>query len=228
VKNVIIPPEERALHSFDRKVREAVLAFEITRRYSKDQILEWYLNEIYYGNLSYGVEAAAQTYFGKRAVDLTLAESAMLAGLVQAPSRYSPYTDPAAAKARQADVLDLMVRRGSISAAEAEAAKAVELVFKPSSYPIIAPHFVNYVRDRLEATYGRRLIEQGGFRVITTLDLDLQRKAEKAVADGVKRLAAIDASNAGYRARIRNHGHSCFLCEIVIRSQFHTTYEPEA
>lgn len=196
VKNVIIPPEERAVQSFDRKLREAVLAFEITRRYSKDQILEWYLNEIYYGNLSYGVEAAARTYFGKSAVDLTLAESALLAGLVQAPSRYSPYTDPAAAKARQGDVLDLMARRGMISAAEADAAKAVELTFQPPSYPIVAPHFVNYVRDRLEATYGRRLIEQGGFRVITTLDLDLQKQAEKAVADGVKRLAAIDATNA--------------------------------
>ncbi|MFN8532137.1 MAG: PBP1A family penicillin-binding protein [Dehalococcoidia bacterium] len=196
VKNVIIPPEERMEHSFDRKIREAVLAFEITRRYSKDQILEWYLNEIYYGNLSYGIEAAAQTYFGKRAADLTLAESALLAGLVQSPARYSPYTEPALARARQADVLDLMVRRGSITAAEAESAKAVELTFQPPVYPIAAPHFVTYVRDRLEATYGRRLIEQGGFRVITTLDLELQHKAEKAVADGVKKLAPINASNA--------------------------------
>ncbi|GIW10212.1 MAG: penicillin-binding protein 1A [Dehalococcoidia bacterium] len=195
VKNVIIPPEERFTHSFTRKLREAVLAFEITRRYSKDQILEWYLNEVYYGNLSYGVEAAAQTYFGKHAADLTLAESAFLAGLVQAPARYSPSSDLAAAKARQSEVLELMVRRGFITTAEAEAARQAELHFRSPGFPMTAPHFVTYVRERLEATYGRRLIEQGGLRVVTTLDLELQQLAERTVQEGVRQLAGIGATN---------------------------------
>ena len=105
VRNLLLPQEERSQRTLKRKVKEAILAAEISRRYSKETILELYLNEIFYGNMAYGIEAAAQTYFGKHASELTLAEASFLAGLPQAPARYDPYTNFQAARARQADVL---------------------------------------------------------------------------------------------------------------------------
>ncbi|HLH22637.1 MAG TPA: PBP1A family penicillin-binding protein [Chloroflexota bacterium] len=198
VKNVLIPPEERYEVSFSRKIREAILAFQLSRTYSKDQILEMYLNEIYYGNLAYGVEAAAQTYFGKSVQDLSLAECAMLAGLPQLPAVYDPFKDPAAAHQRQAQVLDLMVRHGYIDAATAEAAKAEPLTYTtPDAGRIVAPHFVMYVRDLLAQKYGQRALFQAGLRVYTTLDPDTQRIAEEVVAKHIPTLARQDARNAG-------------------------------
>jgi 1A family penicillin-binding protein len=198
VKNVLIPPEERMEASLNRKIREAVLAYQISQTYTKEQILEMYLNEIYYGNLAYGVEAAAQAYFGKSVRDLTLAEAAMLAGLPQAPAIYDPFKDPTAAKGRQSDVLDLMVRHGFLDSEAAQAAKAEPLRYAPpSTSSLLAPHFVMYVRDVLLQHYGQRGLLDSGFRVYTTLDLETQRVAEEMVARHVPTLARQDARNAG-------------------------------
>src|SRR3972149_2637535 len=124
---LLLSPEERAQRTYSRKAREIILAAEITRRYSKDEILELYLNEIYYGNLAYGIEAAAGTYFGKTAVDLTLAEAALISGLPQLPAYYDPYAHPDRAKKRQGVVLGLMVEAGYITEEQADAAWAEPL-----------------------------------------------------------------------------------------------------
>jgi len=192
VKNVYLDPEV----SISRKLKEAFLAAEITRRYSKDQILEMYLNEIYYGNLAYGIEAAAETYFGKRAEDLNLAECSLLAGLPQAPAIYDPYVNLEDAKARQATVLELMVGQGFIAPAQAEAALAEELQFIPLKIDMRAPHFVMYVRELLERQYGPEGLYRGGLQVYTTLDLEWQELAQEIATGHVQRLAEHDVGNA--------------------------------
>ena len=131
VKNVLIPEDERYQQTPSRKIREALLAYQITQKISKSQILALYLNEIFYGNQAYGVEAASQAYFGKRARELTLAEASMLAGLPQSPAVYNPLVNPVAAKARQAYVLEQMVRHGFITEAEANEAQQAELRYQP-------------------------------------------------------------------------------------------------
>ena len=196
-KNVLLDQEERTDQSYTRKLREMVLAFQISQRFSKDRILEMYLNEIYYGHLSYGIEAAAQTYFGRHASELTLAEAAMLAGLPQAPSRYDPLVDPLAAKDRQAHVLDRMVNQGYITREEAEQAKAEELHFRADrDVRIQAPHFVMYVRQLLEQKYGANLLYRGGLKVTTTLNLDWNRMAENSIRDHLQYLRKQNANNA--------------------------------
>jgi len=195
VKNVLIPEEQRAERSVVRKIREIILAVEIERRYSKEQILEWYLNRINYGNLSYGIEAASNSYFGIAAKDLDLAQASMLVGLPQAPARYSPLTNPQAATSRQEVVLGLMVRNGAITSDQASAALAQELVYRRARFDIKAPHFVQYVRERLEERYGRAVVERGGLRVTTTLDLALQRRAEELALANTDRLKAQQAQN---------------------------------
>ncbi len=181
VKNVYIPEEERSSLSVLRKLREAILSIELTRRFSKDQILEYYLNENNYGNLSYGIEAAAQSYFGKTARDLDLAEASLLAGIPQAPARYSPLLNPGPAKERQIAVLDIMVRQNFVSKAEAEAAKTQKLEYETPTFDIKAPHFVIYIRELLAERYGARALYRDGLQVTTTLDLDMQELAEKIV-----------------------------------------------
>ncbi len=195
VKNVLIPPEERGLRvgidAYNRKAKEIILALEITRRYSKDQILEMYLNEIYYGNMAYGVEAAAESYFGKQAKDLSLAESAMLAALPQAPAWNSPLTNPEQAKKRQAIVLDAMAREGYITPEQAFKAKNEKLRYasQKEQFGIEAPHFVFYVRDLLEKKYGADLVTRGGLTIITTMDLDMQKVAERVAREKIQKLA---------------------------------------
>ena len=149
VKNTLLTPEQTP----DRKIKEAILAWEVSRRYSKDRILELYLNEVYYGNLAYGVEAAAQTYFGRSASDLDLAELTFIAGLPQAPSAYDPYVNPQAARGRQDYVLEQMVRHGMVTREQADAARAKPIALRPKqeSGPVQAPHFVNFVRQLLGA-----------------------------------------------------------------------------
>jgi penicillin-binding protein 1C len=198
VKNVIIPPEERAQRDISRKIKEAILALEITRRYGKDQILEWYLNTVFYGNMAYGVEAAAQNYFGKHVQDLSLAECAMLAVLPNAPATHSPLTNPDEARIRQHLVLDAMYRQGYITYEDIVAAKAEQLHYAAVRYDIEAPHFVMYVRQLLEERYGSDLLYQGGLKVYTTIDLDLQHTAEEIAARHVEELQADErnASNA--------------------------------
>lgn len=188
-RNLLLGPEERAERTLRRKVREAILAWRLTRRYSKDEILALYLNETYYGNMAYGVEAAAQAYFDKHAADLDLAECAMLAGLVQAPSAYNPLENMAAAKSRQAAVLELMVKQGYIAAEQAQQAREEKLYFAAAPFAIRAPHFVMYVRALLEEEIGLERLEQGGLSIYTTLDLDLNETARDIVRYRLGRLA---------------------------------------
>ncbi|MFZ2421892.1 MAG: transglycosylase domain-containing protein [Anaerolineae bacterium] len=187
VKLVFLSPER----TLDRKVKEAILAAEITRTYPRDRILEIYLNEIYYGSAAYGIETASQTYFGKAALDLTLAEASLLAGLPQAPSYYDPYTNPTGAKARQAVVLRLMVKEGYITPQEADAAwlawDAQSIPLVPLHYTFEAPHFVVYVREQLERAYGPEILYKGGLQVYTTLDNDLQKLAEETARTRIAR-----------------------------------------
>lgn len=178
--------------TLSRKIKEAILSIEISKKYSKDEILGMYLNQIPYGSNAYGVEAAAQTYFGKHASQLTLAESALLASLPQAPSYYSPYgnhTDRL--KARQEYALDQMARLGYITQAQADDAKKVNIFseLKPDTENITAPHFVIYVKEYLEKKYGEQAVEQGGLKVYTTLDWDKQKIAEEAISDNAEKNA---------------------------------------
>ncbi len=191
VKLVFLSSERSA----ERKIKEAILAAEVSRRYSKEQILEIYLNEVYYGNLAYGVDAAAETYFGKDVGDLTLAEAALLAGLPQAPAYYDPYTFPERVKERQAVVLRLMVESGSITPAEADAAWLEPLAYVPVRYDFLAPHFTLYVRQQLETLLGPEALYRVGLNVTTSLDLELQNTAQAIVAEQVQALAARNVSN---------------------------------
>lgn len=195
VKLVFLSPER----SVSRKVKEAVLAAEITRRYDKNTILELYLNEIYYGHLAYGIEAAAQIYFNVSARDLTLAQAALLAGLPQSPATYDPLQNPEAAKNRQADVLRLMVEAGFITPEQADAAWLEPLSYYGQGLDAIqlnkAPHFVMLVRSQIEQLYGPELLYRGGLQIYTTLDPALQQAAEEQVRQGVARLRERQVSN---------------------------------
>ncbi|HEY1016692.1 MAG TPA: PBP1A family penicillin-binding protein, partial [Herpetosiphonaceae bacterium] len=195
VRNVLLPPEERAQQTPSRKIREMILAYRITKEYSKEQVLALYLNEIPYGNSAYGAEAAALAYFGIHARDLSLAQSALLAGLPQSPSQLDPLVNPSAAKARQRIVLDRMVATGSITRQQADAAFAETLYVKPAQVDLRAPHFVFYVRDQLEARYGPELLYRGGLRVTTTLDPKWQDAAQAEVAKRIEEIRGQNATN---------------------------------
>lgn len=190
VKNVLIAPEERAVVSYDRKVRELILAVRISDEYSKDQILEWYLNTNFYGNLAYGVEAAARVYYGKSARDLSLAEASMLAAIPQSPG-INPIDDFPAAKERQKFVLDAMVAQSYITPDEAAIAYQTELDLKPPEqrFNLLAPHFSIAARKQLEQMFGPTLVHRGGLVVYTTLDYDLYLQAECAARSHVARLS---------------------------------------
>lgn len=206
-RNLLLSPEERNQETASRKIKEIVLAIETERRYKKEQILEIYLNENNYGNLAYGIEAAARTYFQKRARDLNLAEAALLAGLPQSPALHDPFVNPDGALARQKDVLRLMVEatqsghltpgitQAEANAAAAEMAQRINTLTSPRS-DIPAPHFVQFVRQQVEAEFGPDLLYRGvGLRIHTTLDLDLQRIAEEELRAGVANLADRNATN---------------------------------
>jgi 1A family penicillin-binding protein len=196
-RNLLMSPEERYEQTLTRKLREAILAWRITHRYTKDEILTLYLNEIYFGNLAYGVEAAAQTYFGKHARDLDLAECAMLAGLPQSPPYHNPFENPDNAKARQAVVLNLMVKHGYITADQARRAGEEKLYYAPPPFDIQAPHFVMYVRGLLEQELGLERLEQGDLQIHTTLDLDLNKTARDIVRQKLAGLANCQAGSSG-------------------------------
>ncbi len=193
VKNAILTSEK----TYTRKIKELVLSYQIERKFSKDQILKLYFNEIPYGSVAYGIESAAQIYFGKSVRDINLAEAALLAALPQSPTYYSPYgshTD--VLFGRQRYILDLMVEQGYITAEEAEAAKNAEIAFQSSREPITAPHFVFYVRELLTQKYGEKMIEQGGLKVVTTLDTYKQKIAEESVTEGIDKVKSYGGSNA--------------------------------
>ncbi len=196
VKNVLLTPEE----TLERKLKEAVLAWQISQRFSKDEILGLYLNQNFYGGLTYGVAAAADTYFGKDVRDLDLAEAAMLAGILPSPSADNPHVDPAAARRAQLRVLDLIERHGFATPERVEEARRRELtVMPPRAIEVAAPHFFNYVVAQLQARYGPE-ISRMGWQITTTLDLDLQRLAERSARDQVAALSERDASNAALLA----------------------------
>ena len=177
-RNLLLSPEERFERTLTRKLRESILAWHLARTYSKDEILALYLNESYYGNLAYGVEAAAQAYFGKSVDELDLAECALLAGLPQSPAIYNPLENPQAARERQAVVLELMVKNGYVDNEAARLAKEEQLHFAAVPFPIRAPHFVMYVWGLLEKRFGPEELYRGGLEVYTTLDLDMQEAAQ--------------------------------------------------
>lgn len=191
VKQVFFADDaEKNRLSVSRKIKEAILAIEVERMYNKDQILSLYLNEVSYGGRRNGVESAAQTYFGKPAKDLTLAEASLLASIPQNPSYYNPYyiEGNKALLARQRAVLDSMAEQGYITKAQADDAKKVAVLdtVKPelaADENIKAPHFVLAVRNQLESEFGQRLIRSGGLTIKTTLDYRMQQIAEKAVTD---------------------------------------------
>ncbi len=181
-RNLLMSANERSERTIRRKLREGILAWQITRRYSKDKILDLYLNQTYYGGMSYGVEAAAQTYFGKPVSELDLAECAMLAGLPQAPNEYNPFTHPEAARQRQQVVLGLMEASGEISHEQRLLAEREPLVLAKQPYPIEAPHFVMMVRSQVDELFTpEEIYKHGGLVVRTTLNLDWQHLAEDAI-----------------------------------------------
>jgi penicillin-binding protein 1C len=201
-RNLLLDQDERFERSLRRKLREATLAWLLERRYSKDQILALYLNQMYYGGLAYGVEAASQTYFGKSASDLLLPECALLAGLPQAPGLYNPYTNPDLARQRQLVVLGLMQAQGYISAEEGQAAASAPLGLNPAPYPIRAPHFIWIVKDQLDRLFDdRRLDPRQSLVVRTTLDLDAQNVAESVIA---RRLSKFQAQQGGLSQNVNN------------------------
>jgi len=168
-----------------RKLKEACLATKLDREWTKQRILTTYLNRVYYGNQAYGIEAAARTYFSKPAGELTLSESALLAGLTQAPSIYDPFLAPARALARRNDVLAAMLATHVITQARYEKALAAKLRLYPGSLyqEIREPYFFSYVRDELTAVYGAETVRSGGLRVYTTIRPHYQRLAEEAIRD---------------------------------------------
>ena len=177
-----------------RKVREIILALELDRRYSKDQILEWYLNQVPFGQNTYGVEAASQTYFQKSVSEISSAEAATLSALIQAPSYLSPYGEHKNELLTRKDhILDKLFEAGELKKEEMEEAKKTEIFFAKILQPIKAPHFTLWIKDYLETKYGENFLRENGLKVYTSLDWELQKLAEKAVEEGAK-------INKNYRA----------------------------
>lgn len=194
VKNAILTTEK----TYTRKIKELILAYRLEKKFTKDEVLQMYLNEIPYGSTAYGVEAASLRYFGKNVKDTNLAEAAVLAALPQAPSRYSPYgTHLDLLIARQHYILDQMADQNYITKEEAEKAKQYKLVFTKQTENILAPHFVMYIKDYLADKYDQKTVEQGGLKIITTLDLNKQKIAEDVVRErALKNEKNFKATNA--------------------------------
>lgn len=194
VKNALLSGER----TLPRKMKEFILAIQVERAYSKNQILEMYLNEIPYGGTAYGIEAAANLYFGKSAKDLRLSEAALLAGLPQRPSVYSPYgSRPELSRVRQKEVLRRMVEDGYISSPKAIETQEEQLTYRTAQNEVgfKAPHFVLYVKEKLIEQFGDKMVEQGGLRVTTSLDYKLQRKLEEIIREEIKNLSSVEVGN---------------------------------
>lgn len=192
IKNTLLTPER----TLERKAKEIILAFWTERVFNKNEILEMYFNEVPFGGTAWGIAAASQTYFNKNVSDLDLAESSYLAGLPASPTTYSPYgNNPQLAKDRQREVLRRMVEEKMITQEDADKALAQNLNIKPPTNEIHAPHFVMYIRSLLNEKYGERYVSQGGLKVQTTLDLSLQEKTEKIVADEVEKIKNLNVGN---------------------------------
>jgi penicillin-binding protein 1C len=222
VKNLLLDPDP----TVGRKIREAFLALEVTRRYPKEEILAGYLNTIYYGNLAYGIQEASKSYFGKNVSQLDLAEASLLAGLPQAPSLYDPCENPDAALDRQKTVLRLMAEAGYIDAAQSASASAEmeNLVKSPDMkkhcqvQPTLkAPHFVMYVRAQLEQEYGPEVLYHGGLQVTTTLDPRLQAIAEE---EAKKQIAGLEGKNVSNAAVVILNPHTGEILAMVGSANF--------
>jgi len=193
VKNTLLTPEK----TISRKIKEIILSVQVEHEYSKDEILEMYINAVPYGGTAYGIEEAAQTFFGKNAKALTLGESALLASLPQSPTRFSPFGgSPEVAIDKKNEVLRRMFENGFITKQQELEAQNEEIVFSQNRTSINAPHFVFYVRDILEEKYGKELIQEGGLNVTTSLDLQIQKLAEEVVASEVDKLKQLNVTNA--------------------------------
>src|SRR6202045_5136959 len=196
-RNLFLSPDR----SFHRKIEEALLAIQIERRFTKEQIFTLYANQIFLGHGVYGFEAASEYYFGKPAKRLTLDEAALLAGLPKSPSYYSPITHPDHALKRRNLVINSMLEDGEITAQQAAEARdqpvRLEVAHDPDS---LAPYFVEEIRRYLEGRYGSDQVHEGGLKVYTSLDMDMQRAANRAVFDG---LAAYEHRH-GWRGRLQN------------------------
>lgn len=191
-KTIFLTPEK----TFDRKIKELLLTLELERNYSKEEIFQLYLNQIYFGAGAYGVEAAAKVYFAKHVQDLNLAECAMLAGLPRAPNYYSPFNNPQRAVDRRATVLRRMSDLKFISAAEEKEANDYPMNTEKAAIPTaIGPYFIEYLRLQLEPKYGTYMIYRGGLSIYTTLDIEAQKAAEKALGEG---LTAFDSERLAY------------------------------
>ncbi len=226
IKNVVIEKERRYVgpegpkwEDYDRKLTEIFLSHRISQKYSKEQVLEWYLNTNFYGNLAYGIEAAAQVYFGKSAGDLTLSESATLVAIPQYP-RMNPFDNPDMARRRQEVVLDAMVRDGYVTREEASAAKEEpwDLAQEQSieRFDMKAPHFAVYVRDQLEQMpeVGPQALYRGGLRVYTTVDLALHEQAQCVAQAQIRRLSGEDETTVIQEAIANGCGAAQFLSAL--------------
>lgn len=222
--------------TFSRKIQELYYSFLLEREYSKDEILALYCNTVYFGHGAYGVEVAARTFFSKSASDLTLAESALLAGLPRWPNHYDPYQNPQAAKERQGVVLQRMLDEGMISPAQKQEAIETTLTYRQSSSRTgDAPYFVAMVQEYLSKKYGERQVYQGGLKVYTSLDLDMQRAADQAYSVGMKSkdedlqaaLVAIDTDTGQIRAMVggRDYNSSNYN-RVYSRRQPGSTFKP--
>jgi 1A family penicillin-binding protein len=204
VKNAVLSSEK----TYTRKIRELILSYKLEKKFSKDQILQLYLNEIPYGSTAYGVEAASRRFFGKSVKDINLAEAAVLAALPQSPTVYSPYgSHKDALIKRQKYILDLMAEQGYITAAEAETAKKQEIKFAESRENITAPHFVMYIKEILTEKYGEKAVEQGGLKIYTTLDLYKQKIAEEAINNWWEKNKVVD-KKTGLESEYNSFGAS--------------------
>jgi 1A family penicillin-binding protein len=231
-KNLFLTNER----TITRKLKELVYALQLERKYGKDEIITLYCNTIYFGHGAYGIEVAARTFFGKSCRDLNIAESTLLAGLPNWPNHYNPYINPEEAKKRQGAVLQRMVEEGMISEGEKREIAEQELVYKKAPYlQSDAPYFVSMVKDYLVEKYGERAVFQGGLRVYTTLDLEMQKAVAIAYSDGLKNydpqlqaaLIALDVRNGHIRALIggRDFAKSAYN-RVFSQRQPGSTFKP--
>jgi len=191
VKSALLTPER----TIQRKVKEIILALWTEQLFTKDQILEMYLNQVPYGGSSYGIEEAAQVYFGKHSKELSIEEAALLAGLPQAPSVYSPHVNPELALERRNEVLHAMKEQGYIDEDTLKKTLATKIEAIPPKTAIKAPHFVFYLKSQLESLYGIKAVEEGGFRVTTSLNLDIQEQAEKILKEELEKIQNLNVTN---------------------------------
>lgn len=192
VKNALLSSEKTIV----RKLRELVLSLGVEKNFTKDQILEMYLNEVSYGGTAYGIQEASRHYLGKNVWDLTLAEAALIAGLPQSPTHYSPFgSNPDLTFSRQREILHLMKVNKFITQEEEDKALTERITFAPNNSPIKAPHFVMYVREKLIEEFGEEVVLKGGLTVITTLDYEIQKMTEKVVSDEVNKLKNLRVGN---------------------------------